>query len=320
MLRYREWLLLRKGRAGVPKGVLAAYEAAFKDQLRHVIQRTQNPALREKLIEMLDCPVRDSRGQCRSFSDYIVSALIKNGIHHRYDMEQALHYVVEKMLMPVDDAGQPRTTVFGGFEERPDQTPDFNPLQARFLRDLQFAVNNIHKGKFVRLATTERRPAGTASIGVGRTKDGDPNGGISPDEIAARPSTEGDLAEMVADIEGLLRRKEPEAGFPLVDLFRAIVAGMTSAEQRARFGDRRTRAARQVIVDTIHDYAQVTGDAALLHLLARMRDGGASDQSRVQVRQARPVLSDKERDYSSICSVIARYDRPVGSAEAARPS
>jgi hypothetical protein len=87
MLRFREWLLLREGRAGVPKGVLAAYEAAFKDQLRQVIRRTQNPALRAKLIEMLDCPVRDSRGQCRSFTDYIVSALIKNGIHHRYDME-----------------------------------------------------------------------------------------------------------------------------------------------------------------------------------------------------------------------------------------
>jgi hypothetical protein len=49
MLCFREWLLIVEGRAGVPGGVLAGYEVAFKDQLRGLIRRTQNPALRAKL-------------------------------------------------------------------------------------------------------------------------------------------------------------------------------------------------------------------------------------------------------------------------------
>ncbi len=70
----------------------------------------------------------DSRGRDRSFGDCIVSAPIQNGVHHRHDHEAALGYVVEKMLMRVDDVGQLQVIVFGGFEERPDQqTPDFNP-------------------------------------------------------------------------------------------------------------------------------------------------------------------------------------------------
>src|SRR5262245_28590056 len=136
--------------------------------------------------------------------------------------------------------------------------------------------------------------------------------------MVARPSTDGDLAEMVAAIEGLLRRREAQANFPLVDLFRVIMAGQTLDQQRKAFGDRPRRAACQVIVQTIEEYAQSSGSAALLHLLARMRDGGGTDQRRVKVQPARPVLSDRERDYASIVSVVARFDRPVGSADLGR--
>ena len=48
MLRFREWLLVVEGRVAVPAAVLSGYEHAFKDELRQLIQRTQDPALRAK--------------------------------------------------------------------------------------------------------------------------------------------------------------------------------------------------------------------------------------------------------------------------------
>ena len=82
-------------RPQIDPAVLSGYEHAFKDELQKLIQKTQNPELRAKLIEMLDCPIRTSRG-CRTFTDYILGALIKNGIHERFDIEAALGYVSRK--------------------------------------------------------------------------------------------------------------------------------------------------------------------------------------------------------------------------------
>jgi hypothetical protein len=243
---------------------------------------------------------------------------VKNGIHHRFDLEAALSYVVEKMLMDKGEDGLPRTTVFSGFEDRPGQTADFNPLQARFMRYLDFAVRNIVKGKIARLAHAGQWPQGTVSIGQGRAKKGDPVHGVSPDQIAGRPSDAADMGEMIRDIEGLLRRKEPAYGFPLVELFRAIMGGMNLALQRQTFGDRKVKVARTVVIDTIRDYAQKTENYHLQRLLRRLQDG--QDREEGQARRTpnltpRPVLSDKERDYSSIADVVARFDRPVGTAD-----
>lgn len=302
----------------IEPGVLQGYEYAFKDQLRRLIQRTENPKLRSKLEQMLDCPIRDSRGQCRSFTDYIYSALLKNGIQHRYDVEAALHYVVAKMLMDKADDGSPRITLFNGFEDRPSQTPDFNPLQARFLKYLQFAVNNIRNGKIPRLANAEQRPHGTISIGQGRTKEGDPANGVSPDEIASRASADADLGEMIEDILGLLRAKEPAYSLPLAALFHAIMAGERSEQQAKRFGDRATKIGRQVILQVMRDYAEKTENHRLLYLLKQF-EGFRSNQPMPSkpkpVKAAKPQLSEKEQDYSSIASVIARFKRPVGSAD-----
>ena len=212
-------LLVEDRQQLVPPSVLQGYDSEFKQALTNLIRRTTDPVLRRKFIEMLDCPVRDARGNCRGFSEYVVSALIKNGIHHQYDIEAALSYVAEKMLMPTSDTGEPRTTLFGGFDEKRPYTPNFNPLQARFLKFLQFAVNNIRKGKIPRLSTVERRPQGSVSIGLGRRKDDESSHSISPDEIATQPTGDADFSEIVADITELLRRKEPAYGLPLVAVF-----------------------------------------------------------------------------------------------------
>jgi len=161
-----------------------------------------------------------------------VSALIKNGIHNRYDIEAAVAYVVEKMLMEKGEAGEPRTTVFGGFEERPGQEPDFNPLQPRFMKYLQYAVSNIRRGKIPRLASVEQRPQGTVSIGQGRKSDA---GNACPDEIVGRRSTDADFSELVEDISALLEKKERALGPPLVRLFQGILSGDTDRKKRASF-------------------------------------------------------------------------------------
>src|SRR5262249_54671799 len=191
---------------------------------------------------MIDCPLQDSRGNCRTFTDFIMGALIRNGIHHRYDIEAALQYILEKMLMDKTDKGEPRASLFGGFQERPGYMGG-NPLLARFLQYLQWAINNIRKGKIPRLSSIEPRPAGTVSIGQGRQRMGDLRAGVSPEEIATPYSGERDFEEMIQDIEGLLRRKEGAYGFPLVNLFRAMLRGMSADQQRRTFDDRRVRPA-----------------------------------------------------------------------------
>jgi hypothetical protein len=321
MRTFREWLEGLIGEALRPEidpAVLAGYEHALRDEVRRVIQRVQNPDLRARLAHMLDCPIRDSRGQCRSFTDYIIAALVKNGLHHRFDLEAALGYVVEKLLMPTSETGEPRRTVFGGFEERPGDSLDFNPLQARFLRYLQWAINNIRKGKIARLAHASPYPPGTVSIGQGRARKDEPTVGISPDEIAARPSHDADLGEMVEDIETLLRQEEKTSPLPLVGLFRTIMAGERTDQQVQRFGDRNTRRGRKVIVDTLRDYAERSGNHRLLYLLGQF-EGFQGNRPMPGTRRPasvpRPKLSEKERDYASLADVVGRLGRPAGSAD-----
>jgi hypothetical protein len=102
-----------------------------------------------------------------------------------------------------------------------------------------------------------------------------------------------------------------------VALWKAMLGGMTLEEQRRRFGARGVGRARRVIVDTIRQYAQSSGNEALLGLLARMT--GEEAPRRVQVQPAaRPAMTDRERDYRSIADVVARFERPVGTADLGR--
>jgi len=311
MRTFWEWLLGETQL--VPAEVLQGYEQEFRRELHKLIQRTKDPELREKLREMIDCPVRDGQGGCRGFAEYILSALVKHGIHNRYDIEAALAYVAEKMLMATSALGGERKTLFGSFEERP-HVPGFNPLQARFMSFLQFAVNNIRRGKIPRLSRVERRPPGTVRIGKGRGVDAGDTA-ISPEAIPARRSTDADLAELVDDLVILLRRKERAYPLPLVDLFRAILAGTKNDELRRRFGDRRARIARQVLAQTIQEYGQATGNYRLLNQLRRLQEPETTPKSTKTTNVTVLKQSGKERDYASIVSVIDRFDHPVGTAD-----
>jgi hypothetical protein len=103
-----------------------------------------------------------------------------------------------------------------------------------------------------------------------------------------------------------------------VDLFRTIMAGERTDQQAKQFGDRQTRLGRKVIVQTIGDYAQTSGNYLLSNLLRRLE--GEPSQATATSRKPEKVVrlkpSDQERDYSSIVSVMDRFQgRPVGSAE-----
>jgi len=319
MITFSHWLLFREARQTlVPPSVLQAYEGEFKQALHALIQRTQDPALRQKFTAMLDCPIQDRRGQCRSFSEYILSALIKNGIHERYDIEAALSYVFEKLMMATSEAGAPRETLFGSFDPNRPYTLEGNPLVARFFTWLKFTVNNIRKGKIPRLSRVEQRPQGTVSIGIGRSSKDEPSADVSPDRIVGRPDDEAELTELIQDIVLLLQRKQPAYPINLVGLFQSILAGQNSDQQRKQFGDRAARIGRQVIVQTIQEYAEATGNYLLLRLLDQFKDFRANKPSparRTVAKVSKPQRSEKERDFSSILAVIDKLGRPVGTAD-----
>lgn len=226
MQSFREWLL-EEERGVVPQSVLNGYEHAFWQALNDLIRRTQDPVLRAKFKETLDCPVKTARG-CRSFTDYILGALLKNRIHNTYDMESVLAYVFQKMMMPTTDTGEPRNTVFSGFDEARPYSPGDNPLQGRFMKFLQYAIRNVKKGKIPRLSQVERRPQGTVSIAQGRSRVGDPMLGISAEAIPARPSSDAQFQEMVESIRTMLARQESSTGLPAGPVLQCRHGGATN--------------------------------------------------------------------------------------------
>jgi hypothetical protein len=319
MQTFLQWvtLLSEERQKSVPPEVLRGYDLALRRELERMAKRIDDPEVRSKFASIIDCPIIDGRGSCRGFADYVLGALLRQGVQSRYDLEQCLQYVFEKMLMSKGDSGEERNTLFTGFD--PSQPDSVNHFRARFLTWVKYAVNNIRLGKIPRLSDIEIRPQGTLSIGQGRQQKGDPFDGVSPDQIAARPSTDADLHELIQDIVSLLRRKEAGFGFPLVDLFQDMISGMSVEQQRKKFGDRRVRPARQAVIQTIEDYARSTQNHILLRLLERMRSlqaGEAPPPGRTASLQSpKPVLTDKERDYSSLLQVVDRLGRPAGTAQ-----
>ena len=75
------------------------------------------------------------------------------------------------------------------------------------------------------------------------------------------------------------------------------------------------------MMQVIRQYAESSGNFHLLSLLNRF-DGFKANQPTPQGRRlpkpVRQVLSEKERDYGSILSVLDRLGRPVGSADLGR--
>ena len=277
----------------MPPEVLRGYDSEINRQLEQIAQRINDPGLRKQFRGMMTCGIKDSTGRCRGWGDYVMGALIRNGITDRYDLEGAIQYVFEKMLMPTSDQGEARATLFSDFESnRPDSPEHF---QARFLTWVKYAVGAVRRGKIHRLSSVEQRPQGTVSIGQGRWKPGQATGDISPDAIPNRPSTDADLAEMISDILTLLRQKEMAYPLPLTRLFQAIMSGQNTAQQRALIGDTNARIGRQIIIQTVEDYARSTQNYRLLQVLQRLKDFQPGTGQEKPAPQARPTMRTQER-------------------------
>src|SRR5262249_14226800 len=132
---------------------------------------------------MLGCPIRDRRGQCRNFSDYILGAILKNRLGRDFYLEGGIWDIFGEVVVPTSEAGSPRQTLFGSFDPNKVYSTEGNPLVARFFTWLDFAIRTIRAGKVPRLSRTEYRPQGTMSIAQGRPKRNEPSAGVSPDQI-----------------------------------------------------------------------------------------------------------------------------------------
>ena len=303
MVRFAEWLFLLE-RSLVDPAVLDSYEGAFQHGLEALIQRTQDPELRRTFEGMRSCPVRSRDGRCARFVDYVLGALIRNGCHHQYDLEDSLQRIVFRMLSPVGETGKQRRTIFDFDETRPYDLRLGNPLAAIFRAYLHNDIRNIIGGRIPALRT--RQKTGTLTIGTD-------TGEVSPDEIPDRmPSGE---EEMLRDITELLKRRSAP-GMPLADLFVSILKGDGTRAQRARFGHARADAMRKVIIQTIEQYANRTQNLQLLRLLDKFRDfsGNQPDPTRQHARPQKPpkpAYPPDEQDYRSIVDVLEKHGRSV---------
>lgn len=129
------------------------------------------------------------------------------------------------------------------------------------------------------------------------------------------------LDELLGDIRNMLRRQESHYDLPLVDLFNDMTGGMRTAEQRRKYGEKAAKFARELIIQTVKNYAQQSGNYALLNMLDRFEDYNPSkpmQPKRKPQKTVKPQLSEKEKDYASIIAVIEKLGRPVRPLTARR--
>jgi hypothetical protein len=308
MVAFSEWLFSEERRV-VDQAVQDQYEREFMRQLDALLGRIRSPELRKTLTDMRHCPIKDSAGNCYTFTRWILNSLMRHGCAQRIDVEAALNYVAFRLLSPVGERGNPRATVFDFDETRPWQ-PGTNPLEGRFktfvLRDIQTVCGKKPSQTFKNMA----RPPGTVTIGQRtRRDDADSAGTVSPDEIPATQSA--NERELVADITALLR-KQTTPNLPLVPVFQSILNGASLRDQRAKFGHTTADAARKVIKQTIRDYAVQTQNQQLLGLMDR-----SPKPKRAKVSKTTKPKPHADPDIRDRLSIMDTLDKAGGAASMA---
>jgi hypothetical protein len=309
-MRFREWLILQE-RQLFPPDLLQSWEYGFRQGLEQLIQSTRDPVLKAEFERMRNCPIRDQHGQCRSFVDYIIGALIRNGIPQMCDPEEAMAYIFSNLLTDRTLKGTPKLNLFGGFDESRPYNRGDNPFEARFKVSVANLIRTIASGKVAQL---RQRQPGTLSIGGGGRNE---RGFVSPDEIPGRPASS--EQEMFADIVSLLQRQQQlHPDLPLVALFGSILSGEGTRVQRAKFGHKTADEGRRVIVNTLWQYARSAENWQLLRLLQRIQaDATMPRQAHPQPKPApapKPKLPPDEQDYRSIVDVMERSGRQATMA------
>ena len=259
MVAFRDWLVLEE-RSLVDPRVLNSYEQAFRQRLEGLIQRTKDPALRRAFEDMRQCPIKNMDGRCSRFVDYIMSALVKHGCHHQYDIEGSLQRIIFKMLGKVGERGLPHKSLFDFDESRPFNLRLGNPLQVMFKKYLSNEIRAINLGCIPSLRTIQH--PGRLSIGYG-------DDSISPDEIPGREESRDQEL-----LDGLIRmlKKQSTSDLNLVDLFRSMLNKDRLKVQNRRFGQAQAAEGRKRIVQLIEQYARATQNWTMLRLLDRFRE------------------------------------------------
>ena len=307
MVSFSEWLF-HEVRSLIDPHVLDSYERAFQQQLEALIGRTRDPALRQEFERMRFCPVQDRSGRCSRFVDYMLGALIRHGINQQYDLEDALQRIVFWMLSPTGERGLPRHSLFDFDENRPYDLNIGNPLQAIFRQYLSNAVTTIGMGKIPALRRVQY--PNRLSINYGRAGNDPGYGTVAAEEIPNRVQSYDH--EMLNDLLDLLRRRSTPQ-MPLADLFLSILQGENTRVQRSRFGHSVADTGRRLIVQTISQYAQQTGNWSLLNLLDRIQNPDARQQLPAP-ESPEPELSPTERDFRSVVDVLEKNGRSVSMA------
>jgi hypothetical protein len=303
---FAEWLFLVEHEL-IDRAVIASYDRAFQQGLENLIQRTRDPVLRSTFEQMRSCPIKTSSGSCVSFGNYLVGAIIRHNIHRHSDPEQALSYMIFRMLSPVGETGKRKGTLWDFDESRP-YAPGENPLEARFKTFVMHDLRTICGDRIRRIRNIDR-PQGTISITPGRSKD-DPQGGIGAGEIPGRESSAED--ELMADIMDLLKKRS-SSELDLVSLFQSILRGDGTRHQRQFFGHNKADLGRKIIVATIRQYAEKTENHALLRLLHRI-ENPEPRQPPPPKAPPKPEMPRQEKLFRSIVELMEKHGRKVGSA------
>ena len=213
------------------------------------------------------------------------------------------------MLSPVGERGLPRNSLFDFDENRPYDLRLGNPLQAIFRQYLSNAVTTIGMGKIPALRRVQY--PNRLSINYGRAGNDPAYGTVSAEEIPNRVQNYDH--EMLNDLLELLRRRSTPT-MPLADLFLSILQGEGTRIQRSRFGHSVADTGRKMIVQTISQYAQQTGNWSLLNLLDRIQNPDPVSQQPPAPEPSEPELSPDERDFRSIVDVLEKNNRSVSMA------
>ncbi len=294
MVAFREWLI-REEKQAIDPAVVQSYDRAFEAELEKLIQRAENNVpLRRSLEAMRQCPVRTASG-CTGWTDYIVGGLLRN-CPRTVDLDQAVSYVVFRMLGSRGERGEPRKALFDMDPTYPYNTEVGSPLAARFRTFLANDLRSICAGRIRRLKISTR-PPGTVSIGQ---RKGD--NGATADEIPDRSDAR--YEELLRDIMDLLA-KQSTPDLPLLDVFQGMLRGENLRSLRVRIGHTKADRTKKALYLAIDSYAERTGNLALHNLLRNHRENKldpTAPRSRYREKRVDPLahLSPDARDFISI--------------------
>ena len=223
-------------------------------------------------------------GTCTGWAHYALGALLRH-CPGKVDLEDSMNYIMFRMLSRTGERGQRRKCLFDMDTDRDYDLDRGNPLEARYKTFLLNDIRNVCSGRIRRLLANPKRPP-TLTITQSRNRADREPGTIGAEEIAARPSDQQEN-ELFDDITALLQIHSTP-NMPLVTIFRAVLDGTGTREQRRRFGHARADRARKIIYDTLVQYASKSENRQLQDLPGSSRTSGRIGLSKQGVSRSSP--------------------------------